>query len=295
MKTLIKKERETAELEKVLKGAWGTIGPEFSGLIDRLGKPFGVKYGLATFSNTAALEAVLRGLNIGYGDEVLVSDYSLPMDASVIVAVGATPVFCDIAENGLLPDRKSLTSRFTAKTKAVIMDLIAESNFNIKAISDFCIEKGLRLILNMGDAFRVEQEGQPIAKYADAAVLDLSEGTMWNVGYAGAVLTDRKELFDLFFSCHNCGRAFGEGCTLSFGDIIGGDLRIDEWQASLISLRLEQLGELSETEAGRGIEKSRCFVMHEQPFLKSAYYRTNTGSLREYDASEFPNLKKKGL
>ena len=295
MKALINKERETAGLEQVLKGAWGTIGPEFSGLIDRLGKPFGVKYGLATFSNTAALEAVLRGLDIGYGDEVLVSDYSLPMDASVAVAVGATPVFCDIAEKGLTPDRKSLASNLTAKTKAVIVDVIAEDDCDIQDLSDFCREKGLRFILNMGDAFCIGQEGEPIAKYADAAVLDMSEGTMWNVGYAGAVLTDRKELFDLFFSCHNCGRSFGEGCTLSFGEVIGGDLRIDEWQASLISLRLERLGELSEAEVGKGIEKSRCFVMHKQPFMKSAYYRTNTGSLREYGDAEFPNIKKQGL
>lgn len=286
---------EKKSLEEVLGGAWGTIGPNFVKLMDTLGKPYGMKHALATFSVTAALEAVLRGLEIGYGDEVLVSDWSLPSDSSVAVAVGATPVFCDVCETAPTLCVKSLQDNVTAKTKAVIIDYSAENPCDIKSISAYCREKKIYVILNLGGYFGVNKDGKKVTEYADAAVADMSEGTAFGVGYAGAAFTNDKEMFDSFFAFHNCGRPFGEGCTLSFGGIIGGDLRIDEWQASLLVARVGNVGKLSADEADSGADEKRFVVMHRQPLIKSEYYKTYTGSMREYKDKEFPNVKKFGL
>ncbi len=293
MKNFIDKKRESAALEKVMGGVWGTIGPNFCKLIETLGKPYGVKYALATFSNTAALEAVLRGMEIGYGDEVIVSDYSLPEETSVTVAVGATPVFCDVCEKAPAMCVKKIEERVTSKTKAVIADLT--DGCDVKSISEFCRNKGIYFILNTGDAFGATADGTPVAQYADAAIADMSEGSVWNVGYAGAVLTDNKELFDSFFAYHNCGRPFGEGCTLSFGGIIGGDLRIAEWQACLLAERAEKTGEIPASEKRPVMSTERFAVMHNQPLVKSDYYKSYTGSTRVYTDAEFPNVKKFGL
>src|SRR6185369_14934239 len=51
---------------------------------------------IATSSGTGALHLALLSLGVGPGDEVLVPDLTFGATASVVLAVGARPVFVDI-------------------------------------------------------------------------------------------------------------------------------------------------------------------------------------------------------
>lgn len=240
MHNAIDVKREKAALEKVLGSAWGTIGPEFVQSGKAMAAYCKTAYGLTVFSASAAMETVLRAMNIGFGDEVIVASYSNPLDSMVTSAVGAAPVFADVCGETLTLTCEQIEKCRTVKTKAVIADLPAGNACDAKSLSAYCRNHHLYLIINMDDSFQTEFEGVPIAKYADAAVADLSQGKALSIGEGGAVLTDNEELFHLFFAYHNCGRPFGEGCTLAFDELIGGDLRIAEWQACLIAGRLQE-------------------------------------------------------
>lgn len=244
MNNMIDKEKEKKLLEEILPNDWGTIGPHFVRSMDALAKHCGVSYGLSVYSSDAALETILRGFGIGYGDEVVIADYSDPADTFMTINVGATPVYCDICADTLTPDCQHVASAVTERTRAVIVDLPAGNPCDAKALSEYCKEKGIYFILNMGDMPGTTQNGIPIAKYADAAFLDMSEKSALGIGLAGAVVTDKKDYQDLFYAYHNCGRSFGVGATISFDEILGGDFRIDEFQASLIPGRLSLAEEL---------------------------------------------------
>ena len=244
MKHLNSEANDLRHLTNVLyHGAWGTVGPEFFEAGKVIAEYTKSAYGLVTFSASAALETVLRGFTIAYGDEVIVAAWSDPLDAMVTAAVGATPVFADVCPETLTLTSDSVAPRVTERTRAVIADLPAGNPCDAKALAAFCRERGLRLILNLNDAWGTAFDGVPIHRYADAAVINMADGTVLDVGLAGAVITDDRKNYDLFYAYHNCGRPVGEGCTLTTDDIIGGDLRVAEWQASLIKDRLARLDE----------------------------------------------------
>lgn len=273
---IINKTAQEAELLcSVAEGQWGTIGPHFLNANQVIAKHAGVKHALVTFSASAALETILRGKNIGCGDEVVIASWSDPVDSMTVAAVGATPVFANVSQENptLTPD--AIAQVLTEKTMAIIADLSAD----IAGLSAHCKEKGIYFILNLGDAWGAAQHGIPVHQYADSAFVDMSEGCALDLGLAGAIITDSEEDFPLFYAYHNCGRPMGDGATLSFDEIIGGDLRVCEWQSVMIPGRLAQLEEKIARSGGKGIaQKSLCVNMAEAPFWNTDYYKKLTGN-----------------
>ena len=68
--------------------------------------------------------------------------------------------------------------------------------------------------------------------------------------------------------------------------MLGSDLRIAEWQASLISGRLEQYD--ADWKAGKRSDNGYA-LMYNQPVWSSEYYKKQTGSLLEYVDADYPN------
>lgn len=64
-----------------------------------------------------------------------------------------------------------------------------------------------------------------------------------NLHYVGAIITPDKSLYEIFYQIHHCGHRPGIGATvdLSEENIVGGDMRITEWQAAEFLESLERL------------------------------------------------------
>ena len=67
---------------------------------DRLERAFcetyGVNYAIAMNSATSAIHVALQVLGIKSGDEVITTPYSVIMDSSIPIYMGAKPVFADV-------------------------------------------------------------------------------------------------------------------------------------------------------------------------------------------------------
>ena len=322
MKCFAHTQQEAETLTAVLPGAWGTVGPKFEEAGPAIAKHIGTAYGLMVFSPSAALETILRSFNIGYGDEVIVAAWSDPVDAMTAAAVGATPVFADICSHTLTLTEKTVARRITEKTRAVIADLPGGNPCDAKGLRQLCRTHGMKLIFNLDDAWTAKQEGIPLVRYADAAFVNFSKGKILDLGLAAAVVTDDVENHKLFYAYHNCGRPWGVvESTLSFDAIMGGDLRIAEWQASLLPGRLEKMAQVDAVgktqaaaiaavlpagtvpvavlpggqAAGRGVlvvsgdAGSPLYpAMHLQPFFKDPYFKKLTGCCVDYEEGNFP-------
>ena len=78
------------------------------------------QYAVALGNGTLALDVALKALNIGIGDEVVVTSRTFIASVSSIVNVGAVPIFADIdfSSQNITPD--SINSVITDKTKAIV-------------------------------------------------------------------------------------------------------------------------------------------------------------------------------
>ena len=65
-------------------------------------KYIGAKYALGVGNATQGLHLAVTALNIGVGDEVIVSVYSFISTASCVLMQNAVPIFADIDETTLL-------------------------------------------------------------------------------------------------------------------------------------------------------------------------------------------------
>ena len=59
----------------------------------------GTKYAVALSNGTIAIDAALKSLDIGKGDEVIVTSRTFIASASSIVNCGAKPIFADVCLN----------------------------------------------------------------------------------------------------------------------------------------------------------------------------------------------------
>ena len=81
----------------------------------------GVRHAVFMSNGTVALEAVLRALGIGPGDEVITVSFTFNATVSAILQAGARPVFVDIRAAGLLHGSRSASRRpITPRTKAIM-------------------------------------------------------------------------------------------------------------------------------------------------------------------------------
>lgn len=111
---------EIAEVIRALKSGWITTGPRTKQFEKKIASYCGTSCAVALNSATACLEAVLRLLGIGEGDEVITSAYTYTASASPVCHVGAKLVLIDVGRDSYEMDYDALENAVTGKTKAVI-------------------------------------------------------------------------------------------------------------------------------------------------------------------------------
>ena len=99
---------------------------------------------IATSSGTGALHLALLSLGVGPGDQVIVPDLTFGATASVVLAVGATPVLVDIDPLTWGLDKNRIFQVLNKKTRAIIpvhlygIDAGDFTQFGIPVIEDSC-------------------------------------------------------------------------------------------------------------------------------------------------------------
>ena len=80
----------------------------------------GVRHAIFMANGTIALEAILRALGIGPGDEVITVSFTFNATVSAILLAGARPVFVDVREDDFCIDPDLVAAAITPRTKAIM-------------------------------------------------------------------------------------------------------------------------------------------------------------------------------
>ena len=205
--------------ETLYSGIWGTIGPRAQEAGSLLGERWGNGFGLLMHSGTAAYETALRSLGIGHGDLVLCPAGGQRMDGEIAAAIGATPVFRKGAQGSLPLSVEDCRASLADLRQVKAVGLDDTRGLDLPGMVQVCREGGCELILNMQDNLDRTEGWEGIY----AAIFDL--------GVCGGAVTGREEIYRSLFAWHHCGHAPGTADSLSFDQILGGDMRVSEWQA----------------------------------------------------------------
>lgn len=105
-----------ARIRKVLDHGQYVLGPEVDELEKSLAAFAGSRDAIAVASGTEALRMPLMAEGIGPGDAVFLPGFTFPATAEVVVSLGASPVFVDVAETSYNLDPAALDAA-VAKTR----------------------------------------------------------------------------------------------------------------------------------------------------------------------------------
>ena len=105
--------------DKVLKSGNYVGGDFIKKFENNLAKYCGTKYCVSFNSGTDALTLALHLLGVKKGDEVITTPNSFIASTSVIIHLGAKPVFVDVQDDQNI-DPKLIEKKITSKTKAIM-------------------------------------------------------------------------------------------------------------------------------------------------------------------------------
>ncbi|MBO7577895.1 MAG: DegT/DnrJ/EryC1/StrS aminotransferase family protein [Prevotella sp.] len=113
-------EQEVQEVTAALLSGWITTGPRTKEFERQIAQFCEAKVAVCQNSATACLEAILRILGVGPGDEVITSAYTYTASASPVCHVGAKLVFVDTKPDSYEMDYEKLADAINENTKVVI-------------------------------------------------------------------------------------------------------------------------------------------------------------------------------
>ena len=216
----------------------GKNGPAAKGFEERFAKYNQVKHCILCANGTVSLELILKALEIGRGDEVIIPAYTFVATASSVIYSGATPVFADIEPGTSNMSAESARQKITPRTKAIIPVYIGGRPADLDALSTIADEAGVYLIGDAAQAVGSQWRGKGIGSYGIAASFSCQNTKNLTSGEGGIITTNNDSLADKIRNMINGGKG-ADGKYNTTGMSNG----ISEWQAAILNSQMDSLDE----------------------------------------------------
>ena len=218
-----------ARFRDVLDSGQSIRGPHYYAFQEEAAAFLGVSKTIGVANGTDALVIVLDAMEIGPGDEVICPAFTFYATAESIARRGATPVFADIDPVTLNLDPEDVAAKITARTRAIMPVHL----FGRPAAMHELAPLGVQLIEDAAQAFGAPGVGQVgrVSTYSFYPTKNL-----FCLGDGGLVATSDEELADRVKVL-----AFHGSRDKTDFDFVGYNSRLDELQAGMLRIFLEQL------------------------------------------------------
>jgi perosamine synthetase len=231
-------------LEVMRSGVWSRnkVTDEFE---QRWATLIGSKRCLAVVNGTNALNTSLAQLEIGWGDEVLVTPYTFIASVSTILFSGAIPVFVDVDPETFQMDPNKIEEKITSNTRAIIPVHILGLPSDMERIMPIAKKHNLLVVEDACQAWLAEINHKKVGTFGNAGCFSFQNSKNMAIGECGAIVSDDDEFMDRCYSYHNYGNPYGTVAgEVGAGTVmIGTKLRITEYQAAIGLAQLERLEE----------------------------------------------------
>jgi dTDP-4-amino-4,6-dideoxygalactose transaminase len=232
-------EEETQRLHQVLEaGEWGGFHPVVREFEAAFGRRHAAKHCLAAVNGTLTLEAALRALDVGPGDEVIVPPYTFIATANAVRLVGATPVFVDVEPDTYNLDVNKIEEALGPRVKAIIPVHFAGLPVDMDALLPLAERHGLGVVEDAAHAHGSTWRGTPMGTLGHIGSFSLQQSKNLTAGEGGILTTNHDDLAARLWSYINQGRS-PQGAWYEHENL-GSNLRMTAWQAGILMAQLER-------------------------------------------------------
>jgi dTDP-4-amino-4,6-dideoxygalactose transaminase len=228
-----------AAIEGVLSRGWYVLGPELEAFEAEFAEACGARYAVGVGNGTDAIALILRALDIGAGDEVVVPAMTAAYTGLAVLMAGAQPVFADVDAERLTLDAAGCEAAMTRRTAAIIPVHLYGQPADLTALRVIANRRGIALIEDCCQAHLATCEGTPVGTIGAAAAFSFyPTKNLGALGDGGAVVTGDAALAERVRRLRHGGQ------TDRYHHAEAGvNSRLDEVQAAVLRARLPFVGE----------------------------------------------------
>jgi dTDP-4-amino-4,6-dideoxygalactose transaminase len=231
-----------AVVERVLASGRYILGPELEAFEKEFAAFCDAQHCLGVANGLDALHLILRAMEIGPGDEVIVPANTYIATWLAVTYAGARPVPVEPDERTYNLDPSRLEAVITSRTRAIIAVHLYGQPADVEAIKRIALPYGIKVIEDAAQAHGARYKGRRVGGLADAAAFSFYPGkNLGALGDAGAVVTNDAALADRIAVLRN----YGSRVKYDHEEK-GFNSRLDEMQAALLRTKLSKLSEWNE-------------------------------------------------
>lgn len=170
-------------------------GNKVKELNKKFAEMYGMKHCVATSSGTAAIHTALGSVGVTEGDEVITSPIT---DMGTIIGIiyqNAIPVFADVDPNTYNMDPKSIESKITDKTKAILVVHLAGNPADMDEIMELAKKHNLKVIEDCAQSYMTYYKGRLVGTIGDVGCFSLNDFKHISAGDGGMCLMNDDDLY----------------------------------------------------------------------------------------------------
>lgn len=233
------KEELDASYHRVMESGWYVLGQEVAAFESEFAEYCGVNHCVGVGNGLDALHLILRAMDIGPGDEVIVPSNTYIATWLAVSYAGATPVPVEPDERTYNIDPRLIEAAVTRRTKAILAVHLYGQPADMDAINTIANKHDLRVIEDAAQAHGARYKGRRVGSLGDAAGFSFYPGkNLGAQGDGGAVVTNNRQLAERIRMLRNYGSQ-----VKYRHEVKGFNSRLDELQAAWLRVKLKRLDE----------------------------------------------------
>lgn len=169
----------------------------------RISKYIGQGNAVAFASGRMGFYCLLRSLNVGVGDEVLLTGFTCSVMVNAVLRTGATPVFVDIDSDRLGTDPIDVERKLTSRTKVIVAQHSFGLPCRIKEIVSIGLKHNIFVIEDCAITFDSSIDGIKVGTWGDAAIFSTDHSKPMNTLIGGFVFIKNTEIYHQIIAQRN--------------------------------------------------------------------------------------------
>lgn len=153
-------------------------------------------HGISFAAGRMAFYTIMKVLDIGPGDEVILTGFTCSVMPNAIIRIGAIPVFSDIDIGTFGSSAEEIEKKITPRTKMIVVQHSFGIPCNIRPIVEIGKKYNIFVLEDSAIALDSSAEGVKVGNWGDAAMFSTDHSKPLNTMIGGFLYTKNKSLYD---------------------------------------------------------------------------------------------------